>query len=162
MGEDRPDFQPRQDLAVRSGEELIGFVETRNSTLGTGETETVDFTADTGTVVELVDLFFEVDQPPGTGGHIVSIFAGTFFFGSILEAQSSSSAGLEFNFGRWVEADEDAQPPNSADPLAYQRVTGQVVDDNDPLTFQYTNNSDLGQTAQRAYALKGVERQVDP
>lgn len=162
MGEDRPDFQPRQDLAVRSGDELINFIETRDSTLEPGETETVDFKAAPGSVVEVVDLFFDVDQPPGTGGHIVSVANGKAFLGFVLQAQSSSSAGLTFNYGRWEEADEEAKPPNSADPLAYNRVSSQVIDDNDDLTFQYTNNSDLGQNQQRAYSLKGVQRQVDP
>jgi hypothetical protein len=162
VGEDRPDFQPRQDISVESGKNVEVFTEVRDSGLDTGDTELVEFAPPAGFTLTLADLSFDVLAPPGTGGHGLLITAGGGFAGRLASADSTSSAGLEFNFGRWTEADDGADPPTSTDPLAYQRIQGQEIQQNEPLQFFYTNRSSLETFRQRTYSAYGVRRQIDP
>jgi len=161
MGEDRPDFQRRQDIAAESGIDVEPEVEVRNSGLDTNETEIVEFGPDPGFTFELVDVFFDVSEPGGSGFHGIRVSNGGSFLGGLLFAQSTASGRLRFEFGRWVEFDQEANPPPSTDPLAYNRVSSQVIQPGERLQFFYTNSASQETFEQRTYSALFLKRRLD-
>lgn len=154
---DQPDWTGTS--ASYAQQRSYSAVQTVSTTLAAGNAEQVTFLAPSGTFVTLAAVQFSCNGPATstTGTHSMEAMVGTGFTQDVflINGAADTTSELEYEFGYWVLASNGQYPPSSGNQSWYSGRVG--VDDSGGLIMQYTNSTNAAQTAQRNYAMVGIQ-----
>jgi hypothetical protein len=142
----------QQDQTVQSSESVNFATEFRSGTVADGDSETVTFQPPSGEIWEVQVVNVDIGPTGGTGGHILDVRPENAGIGDLLTVRSSASVGIGIEQGYVdIGGDQEVKPPSN--PLQYDVINGFRIDEDDGLTFDYTNLTGADQTGNRLYGV---------
>lgn len=138
------------EQVANSGLSLAFISDDQTASLAPSASETITITPPTGYIYEVKQLKHQVNAVPSStsGTHKLQVNSSNI---THLEGSSNYNTGLQFNFGYWLAANASSYPPNTSNPQGIIETI--ILDENNPLTIIYTNNTDATQTGTRIYRL---------
>jgi hypothetical protein len=137
-------------VAVSERPELKAITVNQSTTLASGEAETVEMYAPTGSTYEVAGMYLYC-TPPGdetSGSHNFQVSTlGAF---NVTKATSGTGTDLLFDEGHWKRY-TDRFP--SDETAAIESVHSLIATENSPIKFVYDNNFDVSQSNTRKFRI---------
>jgi len=129
--------------------------------LPSGEKEQVEIYAPAGTIWYVRSVSFQANAPPGATMDDHRLFflnPGGMWHEAANEGKASYNEPIRFSNNSYRNADISQEPSDTAAQVEIS--SNFVIDENRPLTVDYTNRTDVAQTEARNIALAVVEETI--
>jgi hypothetical protein len=145
-------------VATAAKERLVLFQQTLAAVLAAGSGETYQIYANPGTILKVVNVYFQVNRPVGSTSGTHSLYLAYNPAINLMWGTSVFGSELKFDAGHFAVADSLRVP---ADIAAEAFMLNQIQFDSVvPFNLAYANDTNVAQNNARTYRVLAIERQV--